>query len=138
VSDVRFEGMRENRTHWSVVVAAANPTGKRLKLEGLQMAALMESDTLATLVNSKNIDLPARDTTEVTLKLVMPPAAWDKAMRSLQRGGTQDVLITGDAFVKTWFGTRKIKDAFKKNYEVDLSTLLGTMGGGLLRNLFFR
>lgn len=142
VSDVRFEGLREDRTHWSVVVAAANPTGKRLKLEGLQLAALLEdagrADTLATLVNSKNIDLAPRDTTEVTLKLVMPPSALDKALRGFRRTGNQEVLITGDAFVKTWFGTRKVKNAFKKTYEVDLASLMGSMGGDLLRNLFFR
>jgi hypothetical protein len=142
VDDVRFEGMRENRTHWSVVVAASNPTGKRLKLEGLQLAAFLDAngrpDTLATLVNSKNIDLSPRDTTQVTLNLVLPPSAWDKALQGMQRSGTQEVFITGDAFVKTWFGTRKVKNAFKKTYEVDLATLMGSMGGDLLRNLFFR
>jgi hypothetical protein len=138
VTDVRFQGLREGQAEWRVVISAINPTKKILKLEGLQLAARLEGDTLGKLGNSTPIKLAARDTTEITLDMVMPPRAWNKALKQMQRGGSSEVLITGDAFVKTWFGTRKVKNAINKKYTVDLAELMGTMGGDLLRNLFFR
>ena len=138
VSDVRFKGLRENQAEWSVVISAINPTKKILKLEGIQMAARLEGDTLGRLKNSVPIVLAPRDTTEFELNLLMPPKAWNKALKQMQRGGSSEVLITGDAFVKTWFGTRKVTNAINKKYNVDLAELMGTMGGDLLRNLFFR
>ena len=138
VTDVRFQGLRENQAEWSVVIAAINPTKKILKLEGIQLVARLEGDTLGRLGNSSPIALVARDTTEIELNLLMPPKAWNKALKQMQRGGSSEVLITGDAFVKTWFGTRKVTNAINKKYTVDLAELMGTMGGDLLRNLFFR
>jgi LEA14-like dessication related protein len=138
VTDVRFVGLRENQAEWSVVVAAVNPTRKILKLEGLQLAARLEGDTLGKLANSSPIVLAPRDTTEIELGLLMPPKAWNKALKQMQRGGSSEVLITGDAFVKTWFGTRKVTNAINKKYTVNLAELMGTMGGDLIRSMFFR
>jgi LEA14-like dessication related protein len=138
VTDVRFVGLRENQAEWSVVVSAVNPTRKVLKLEGLQMAARLEGDTLGKLGNAIPIVLAPRDTTEIELGLLIPPTAWNKALKQMQRGGSSEILITGDAFVKTWFGTRKVTNAINKKYTVNLAELMGTMGGDLLRNLFFR
>ena len=137
VTDVRFKGLRENQAEWGVVIAAINPTKKILKLEGIQLVARLEGDTLGKLGNSIPIALASRDTTEIELDLVMPPQAWNKALNQMQRGGSSEVLITGDAFVKTWFGTRKVTNAINKKYTVNLAELMGTMGGDLLRNLFF-
>ena len=138
ISDVRFNGLKENQAQWSVVVRAINPGKKVLKMEGVHLLARLSGDTLGKLVNSQPLKLAARDTTTFDLNLVMPPKAWNKALKQMQRGGSSDVLITGDVFVKTWFGTRKVSNAINKKYTVNLAELMGTMGGDLLRNLFFR
>jgi hypothetical protein len=138
ITDVRFEGLRENQAQWRVVVSAINPTRKVLKLEGLQLVARLEGDTLGKLGSSLPLKLAPRDTTEIHLDLLMPPKAWNTALRRMQAGGSSEVLITGDVIVRTWFGTRKIRNAINRKYTVNLAELMGTMGGDLLRNLFFR
>jgi LEA14-like dessication related protein len=138
VTDVQFKGLRESQAEWSVVVSAVNPTRKVLKIEGLQLTARLEGDTLGKLGNAQPIALAPHDTTKIELNLLMPPKAWNKALKQMQRGGSSEVLITGDVFVKTWFGTHKVTNAINKKYTVDLAELMGTMGGDLLRNLFFR
>jgi LEA14-like dessication related protein len=138
VTDVRFKGLRENNAEWTVVVTADNPTAKILKLQGLQMTARLEGDTLGKLSNGQPIRIAPQGATEIELGLVVPPKAWNKALKQMRAGGSTEVLITGDAFIKTWFGTRRVRDAIHKKYTLNLAELMGTMGGDLLRNLFFR
>jgi hypothetical protein len=136
VSDLAFQGMNGDQAEWRVVVTAFNPGNRRLKLEGLRLWALMDGDTLARLRNPNRIDLAPGDTTRMSFDVTMPHAAWNRALRSLRRTGSGDLLITGDITVSTWLGTRTVKDAVRETHRIDLASILG--GGDLLRNLFFR
>jgi hypothetical protein len=136
IREVSFQGMRENQAEWNLVISAFNPNAKRLKLEGLQLWALMEGDTLARLRNPNRIDLKPRDTTLVSFDVVLPQAALNKAMRVMRRTGSSEILITGDATVATLFGTRTVKNAVREKHTIDLASMLGS--GDFLRNLLFR
>jgi hypothetical protein len=136
ISEVALRDMREDQSEWSIVVSAFNPGGKRLKLEGLHLWALMEGDTLARLRNPDRIDLAPRDTTRVSFDVVLPQAALNKAMRAMRRTGSSEILITGDATVATLFGTRTVKNAVREKHMIDLSSMMGS--GDFLRNLLFR
>lgn len=133
VADVTFEGIRENQSEWRVVVVAANPNARTLRLEGLHLWALMEGDTLARLRNPGRIDLAARDTTVVNLAVFVPPAAWNAALRQITRGGSAEVLITGDVEIPGLTGTRRLRNAVRETHTIDLSSLTG---GDFLRRLF--
>lgn len=138
VTDVAFQGFRENQAEWRIVVAAINPGHKNLSLEGLHLNALMEGDTLARLRDPGRVTLAARDTTTLSFDVSMPQTSWNKALRSFRQTGSREVLITGDVVVPTLFGSRRIKDAIREKHVVDLSDILGGMGvgGDFLRGLF--
>ncbi len=134
VTEVAFQGLRENQAEWRIVLSAINPNAKNLRLEGLHLWALMEGDTLARLRNPGRIDLPGRDTTEVTLHVSVPPAAWNAALRQITRGGSSEVFITGDVEVPGMFGTRRVRNAVRETHTINLSSLMGA--GDFLRGLF--
>jgi hypothetical protein len=140
VTDVAFVGFRENQTEWRIEVAAVNPNGKSLSIDGLHLHALMKGDTLATLRDPGRVDLPAGDTTVLSFDVAMPQASWSKALRTLRESGSSELLITGDVRVPTVFGSRLVKNAVHETHTVDLSAILGSMGigGELLRGLFGR
>jgi hypothetical protein len=135
VTDVTFQGLRENEAEWRVVVSAFNPNSKRLRLEGLHLWAVMDGDTLARLKNPDPIDLPARTATPLAIEVSLPQAAWNKALRKMRQTGSSEVWITGDAVVPTILGERTLRNAVREKHTIDLSAL---MGGDFLRNLFFR
>lgn len=135
VTEVEFLGLREDQADWRVAVSAFNPNGKRLKLDGIHLWALMEGDTLARLKDPGRMELAARDTTALSFDVALPQAAWSKALRTMRRTGSSEILITGDVAVPTLFGTRLVKNAVREKHTIDLSSL---MGGGFLRNLLFR
>lgn len=138
VSEVAFQGLRENQAEWRVVVNAINPGGKKLTVDGLHLFALMQGDTLARLTDPGRVTLGAMDTTQLTFDVSMPHAAWSKALKNIGRSGTGEVLITGDVRVPTVFGSRLIKNAIKEKHVIDLSSLMGGMGLDLFRGLFGR
>jgi|GEM_PF-5920371 len=138
VSEVAFQGLRENQAEWRVVVNAINPGGKPLTLDGLHLFALMQGDTLARLADPGRVTLSALDTTQLSFDVSMPHAAWSKALKNLGRSGSGEVLITGDVRVPTLFGSRLIKNAVKEKHVIDLSSLMGGMGMDLFRGLFGR
>ncbi len=141
VNDIEFLGLRENQTDWRITVSAINPNGKKLRIDGLHLWALMEGDTLAMLKNPGRIELGARDTTGLSFDVTLPQTAWNKALRSMRRTGSAEILLTGDVAVPTLFGSRLVKNAVREKHAIDLSSLMGGMGGGLggsLMNLFFK
>jgi hypothetical protein len=140
VSEVAFQGFRENQAEWRVVISAINPGGKKLTLDGLQLNALMQGDTLARLRDPGRVVLGARDTTLVSFDVLMPQEAWGKALRAIRQTGSSEINIVGDVRVPTLFGSRLVKNAVNEKHTVDLSGVLGGMGigGELLRGLFGR
>ncbi len=138
VSSIRFEGLRENQAEWQVVLAVDNPTSKQLRMEGIHLFAALQTDTLATLSNSQPVVLAPHDTTLIPLELELPPDVWNRAMRRFRQEGKGQITVTGDVTVHTYFGVKKISNAFKRTYDVDLASLMGSMGSDLIRNLFFR
>ncbi len=140
VTDVVFQGFRENQAEWRIVVAAINPGDKRLSLDGLHLNALMQGDTLARLRDPGRVTLAARDTTTLSFDVTMPQTAWNKALRTFRQTGSSEILITGDVIVPTLFGSRLIRNAVREKHVVDLGEVLGGMGlgGELLRGLFGR
>jgi hypothetical protein len=140
VTEVAFQGFRENQTEWRIVVDAINPNGKRLSIDGLHLHALMKGDTLAKLRDPGRVELAARDTTTLSFNVTMPQESWNKALRTLRQSGSGELLITGDVTVPTLFGSRLVKNAVNEKHTVDLSSILGGMGfgGEMLRGLFGR
>jgi hypothetical protein len=136
VTDLAFRGFQNDDALWRVSVAVANPGGKKLRLEGLHLWAVMEGDTLARLANPGRIELAARDTTRLALDVSVPPAAWNRALARMRRAGKSEILITGDVEAPTWFGTRRIRGAVHEKQAIDLGAILGS--GEFLRGLFGR
>jgi hypothetical protein len=134
VTDVAFRGLRNDQAEWRVTVAAVNPNGKRLKLEGLHLWAVMEGDTLAMLNNPGRIELSPHDTTRLSLDVSVPHTAWNRALSRMRRTGSGEILITGDVEAPTLFGTRRIRNAVRERHTIDLASILG--GGDFLRGLF--
>jgi hypothetical protein len=103
----------------------------------------MDGDTLAQLKNPGRIELSAHDTTGLSFDVVLPQAAWSKALRTMRRTGSTEILLTGDVVVPTLFGSRLVKNAVREKQSIDLASLMGGMGGngglgGGLMNLLFR
>lgn len=143
VNDIEFLGLRENQTDWRIHVSAVNPGAKKLRVDGLHLWALMEGDTLARLKNPGRVELGARDTTGLSFDVTLPQVAWSKALRSMRRTGSAEILLTGDVAVPTLFGSRLVKNAVREKHTIDLSSVMGGAGGmgGLgagLMDLFFR
>lgn len=140
VTEVAFQGFRENQAEWRIVVAAINPGHKKLSLDGLHLSALMQGDTLARVRDPGTVTLSPRDTTILSFDVTMPQAAWNKALRTFRQTGSSEILITGDVAVPTLFGSRLIKNAVREKHVVDIADILGGMGlgGELLRGLFGR
>jgi hypothetical protein len=136
VTDLAFRGFQNDNAIWRVSVAAANPGGKNLRLEGIDLWAVMEGDTLARLDNPGRIEIAPRDTTILALNVKVPPAAWNKALARIGQSGKGEVRITGDVVAPTLFGTRRIRNAVDERQQIDLSSVLG--GGAFLRGLFGR
>lgn len=136
VTDLAFRGFRNDDALWRVSVAAANPGGKTLQLEGLRLWAVMEGDTLARLTDPGRVRIAARDTTRLALDVSIPSAAWNKALARLGRSGKGSLRITGDVDVPTFFGTRRIRNAVSEERPIDLGEILGS--GAFLRGLFGR
>lgn len=133
VTDVAFQGLRDDRSEWRIVVAAVNPNGKTLALDGIHLHALMEGDTLARLRDPGRVELAPRDTTELSFDVALPQASWNKALGHIRRTGSGELLITGDVRVPTLFGSRLVKNAVRETHVIDLSSLLG--GTDFLRRL---
>jgi hypothetical protein len=136
--------LRENQAEWRVVVTAYNPNGKTLRIDGLQLWALLDNgpdaapDTLARLADPGRIALAPRDTTYIAFDVNVPHAAWNKALRQLRRTGTGELLVTGDVTVPHLFGSRTVRNAIRERHTLDLASLLGVESGmgGFLRGLF--
>jgi hypothetical protein len=137
IGSVHFKGIRENQTEWSLDVAVHNPNRRPLRLQGLELFALRQGDTLAALRNLEPLILSPGDTTHIPLEARMPHAAWTRIMATLPGEGKSQVQVVGNAYYRSWFGVRKIRGAFKKTYEVDLQAALGIFGNRLFQNLLF-
>jgi hypothetical protein len=133
VTEVAFQGLRDNHSEWRVAISAINPGTKNLKVDGIQLWALMSNDTLARLRDPGRIELEAGDTTELFFDVIMPQAAWSKALRTMRQTGSSEILITGDVTVPTLFGSRLIRNAVREKHTVDMASLIG---GDFLRGLF--
>jgi hypothetical protein len=136
VTDLAFQGFQNNDALWRVSVAAANPGGKKLRLESLKLWAVMAGDTLARLADPGRLEFAARDTTRFDLYVAVPPAAWNRALSRMRRAGKGEVLITGDVVAPRIFGMRRIRNAVHETQQIDLGSLLGN--GDFLRGLFGR
>ncbi len=105
-------------------------------MEGVQLVALMGSDTLAAMRSAEPLDLSPGDTTRIPVDIALSNAALRKAMSEVGTGMKSQVTVTGDAFYHTWLGTKKFTGAFNKTYEVDFDRILGSMGNRLFQGLF--
>ncbi|HAO98426.1 MAG TPA: hypothetical protein DCQ83_00080 [Fibrobacteres bacterium] len=142
VASVRFAGFRENQSEWEITLNVHNPNSSRLKMEGIQLFALQEADTLATLKNQKPLDLAPNENTRVAMNISLPPAAWDKVVGTLRQGNKCSLTVNGDAYYHGWFGVKKLSGIFHKTYDLDLAAAMNMMGGNLFQGLqglpFFR
>jgi len=133
IASVKFLGFQEDQTQWELVLKVHNPNSDRLQMEGVQLFALQGEDTLATLRNSRPLDLAPDTTTIVTLNAESAPSAWNTVFENLKRNGTCSITVTGDAFYHGTFGTEKLSGLFRKTYTVDFATALNAMGSHLLQ-----
>ena len=99
------------------------------------MFALNGADTLATLQNKEPLDLTPDTVTQVSLKAESTPQALTSVVSKFRQEGKCSFTVTGDATYRGWFGVHKYSGLFRKNYDVDVASILNAMGGNLLQGL---
>jgi hypothetical protein len=98
----------------------------------LDLSLLKEVDTLAQFSHPDQALIPGRDSLDLVFKASIPHSAWKTLTRELQAAEIIPLHLSGDAYLHTPFGDKRIAGAVKREFKVDFGKAASLLGKGVL------